>query len=116
MNTELIRRCELLVKNRKAIQSAFRWDSETLSLAGSSFYVGLDMEADTEKLKACENILKRKAGIFSEYIYSFKRIKASLGFSQTNATTSAGRNCCKASVVTQALALISAALSLLLRS
>ena len=67
MNTELIRRCELLVNNRKAIQSAFKWDSETLSLAGSSFYVGLDMEADTEKLKACENILKRKAGIFSEY-------------------------------------------------
>ena len=67
MNTELIRRCELLVKNRKAIQSAFKWDSEILSLAGSSFYVGLDMEADTEKLKACENILKRKAGIFSEY-------------------------------------------------
>lgn len=67
MNTELIRRCELLVRNRKSIQSAFKWESDSLLLAGSSFYVGLDMEANTEKLKECENILKRKAGIFSEY-------------------------------------------------
>lgn len=67
MNTELIRRCELLVNNRKSIQSAFKWNSDTMLLAGSSLYVGLDRKVNIEKLKTCEYILKSKAGIFSEY-------------------------------------------------
>lgn len=67
MNTELIRRCELLVHNHRAIQNAFKWESNSMLLAGSSFYVGLNMEADTEKLKLCEDILKKRTGILSEY-------------------------------------------------
>jgi len=46
MNTELLKRCDLLVKNRDAIRAAFKWDNSSLLLAGSSFYVGLNQEAD----------------------------------------------------------------------
>lgn len=67
MNNELIRKCELLVSNRDAIQQAFRWNSGSMMLAGSSFFVGLNWEADTDRLKFCEEILKRKSGFFSSY-------------------------------------------------
>lgn len=36
-------------------------------LAGSSFYVGMDLEANTNQLKRCEEVLKRKTGMFSAY-------------------------------------------------
>lgn len=66
-NNELIHRCELLVQNRKAIQKVFKWENDAMLLAGSSFYVGMDLEADTNRLKFCEDVLKRKTGIFSAY-------------------------------------------------
>ena len=66
-NNELIHRCELLVQNRKAIQKAFKWENDAMLLAGSSFYVGMNLEADTNRLKFCEDVLKRKTGIFSAY-------------------------------------------------
>lgn len=67
MNIELERKCKLLVRNRDVMHEAFRWNNESMMLAGSSFFVGLNMEADTDQLKACEEILKRKTGIFSPY-------------------------------------------------
>ena len=67
MNVELERKCKLLVSNRDAMHKAFRWDNESMLLAGSSFFVGLNLEADTDKLKMCEEILKRKSGFFSSY-------------------------------------------------
>jgi hypothetical protein len=67
MNAELIKKCDLLVKNRSIIREAMKWESDLMTLAGSSFYVGLGVEADPEKLKDCNDILKEKAGIFSNY-------------------------------------------------
>lgn len=66
-NNELIHRCELLVQNRKTIQKSFKWENDAMLLAGSSFYVGMDVEADTNRLKHCEDVLKRKTGMFSAY-------------------------------------------------
>ena len=67
MNIELISKCELLVSNRDAMHRAFRWDSVSMMLAGSSFFVGLNWKADADRLKMCEEILKRKSGFFSPY-------------------------------------------------
>lgn len=67
MNLELKRKCELLVSNRDAIRQAFRWDNSSMMLAGSSFFVGQNWEANTENLKTCEEILKKKSGVFSSY-------------------------------------------------
>lgn len=67
MNMELKRKCELLVSNRDIMQEVFRWDNGSMMLAGSSFFVGLNLEADTKQLKSCEEILKRKSGFFSSY-------------------------------------------------
>lgn len=67
MDIELERKCKLLVRNRDAMHEAFRWNSESMMLAGSSYFVGLNMEADTDRLKACEEILKRRSGFFSSY-------------------------------------------------
>lgn len=67
MNVELERKCKLLVSNRDAMHKAFRWDNESMLLAGSSFFVGLNWKADTDKLKTCGEILKRKSGLFSSY-------------------------------------------------
>lgn len=67
MNINLERKCKLLVNNHDAMRKTFRWDSEIMMLAGSSFFVGLNLEADTDRLKTCEEILKRKSGLFSSY-------------------------------------------------
>lgn len=67
MNLELKRKCELLVKNRDAMQEIFPWDNGSMRLAGSSFFVGLNLNADIRRLKACGEILKQKSGIFSSY-------------------------------------------------
>lgn len=67
MNTELIEKCDLLIENRKIIHEAMKWESDLMVLAGSSYYVGLGLEANLEKLKDSNDILKGKAGIFSNY-------------------------------------------------
>ena len=67
MNIELIEKCNLLVKNFNTIRETLKWGNDLMKLAGSSVYVGLGEEADSEKLKECEKILKEKEGIFSAY-------------------------------------------------
>lgn len=67
MNIELERKCELLVSNRDAMHEAFCWNNESMLLAASSFFVGLNCKVDIVKLKMCEKILKQKRGIFSPY-------------------------------------------------
>lgn len=67
MNINLESKCKLLVNNRDTIHETFRWDSGNMMLAGSSFFVGLNLEADADRLKICEKILKQKSGLFSPY-------------------------------------------------
>ena len=67
MNTELKEKCDLLVKNRKTITSAFAWDSGRMSLAAATLYTSNGITADREKLKQCEAIIKTKTNAFSEF-------------------------------------------------
>lgn len=67
MNTDLREKCDLLVENRNIIRDAIKWESDLMTLAGASFFVGMGMKADSEKLKNCNEILKTKAGFLSDY-------------------------------------------------
>lgn len=67
MNTDLREKCDLLVENRNIIRDAIKWESDLMTLAGASFFVGMGMKADSEKLKNCNEILKDKAGLLSDY-------------------------------------------------
>ena len=67
MDTVLKEKCDLLVKNRKTITSAFAWDSDRMSLAAATLYTSSDLTADSEKLKECEAIIKAKTSTLSEF-------------------------------------------------
>lgn len=67
MNSELIKKCDLLVANRNILRETLTWESDLMALAGSSYYVGLGIKADADKFKNSNEILKAKAGMFSNY-------------------------------------------------
>lgn len=67
MNTELREKCDLLVKNKKTITSAFAWDSGRMSLAAATLFTSSGLTADREKLKECEAIIKAKTNALSEF-------------------------------------------------
>lgn len=67
MNGKLEEKCKLFVENRDIIKSAFKWDGDAIALAGSSLFTGLDITANKEKLKNCEEILKKHFGALSEF-------------------------------------------------
>ena len=67
MDTVLKEKCDLLVKNRKTITSAFAWDSDRMSLAAATLYTSSGLTADEEKLKECEAIIKAKTNALSEF-------------------------------------------------
>ena len=67
MITELKEKCDLLVKNRKTITSAFAWDSGLMSLTAATLYTSSGITADSKKLKQCEAIIKSRTSAFSEF-------------------------------------------------
>ena len=46
MNTIVREKCDLLIKNKDTLRQVFRLDGDMMMLAGSSFYVGIDVEAN----------------------------------------------------------------------
>ena len=67
MNNDLQRKCELFEKNCTVISDKFRFEKPIMSIAAGLIYAGADREADIEKLTECKKILKKHAGLFSEY-------------------------------------------------
>ena len=67
INTELRAVRDLLVKNKDLVKSAFKWEDDMMSLAGSTIFTGLGLTADAEQLKECERLLKEHAGALSEF-------------------------------------------------
>ena len=49
MNTIVREKCDLLIKNKDTLRQVFRLDGDMMMLAGSSFYVGIDVEAKEHK-------------------------------------------------------------------
>ena len=72
MNTIVREKCDLLIKNKDTLRQFFRLDGDMMMLAGSSFYVGIDVEADADKIKYCEQILKKNTKMLSEFQFFVK--------------------------------------------
>ena len=67
MKDKIRERCELLVKNRKAIVKGFSFEKELMSITAAMMYTGIGREADVEKLKECQKILAKHTGLFSKF-------------------------------------------------
>ena len=67
MNQSMKERCELFIQNRDAMKGAYKWDGDNMAIMGSVIYTGKMVAADVNKMKEAEEILKKKAGVFSEF-------------------------------------------------
>ncbi|MBP5608664.1 MAG: DUF4003 family protein [Lachnospiraceae bacterium] len=67
MRDKIRERCELLIKNRKAIVKGFSMEKELMSVSAAMIFTGIGREADVEKLKECKKILAKHTGLFSKF-------------------------------------------------
>ncbi len=65
MNSQLLRKLELLAAGKLAIDREFVFENGLAQVVASLLFVGSDKEVDTEKMKEARKILKKKAGVFS---------------------------------------------------
>ena len=66
--TELLQElCELQIENEKVVRKASFLEFDDVIKVGALFYTAKRMTPDTEKIRACKEILKRKTGIFSNF-------------------------------------------------
>lgn len=67
MKESLQRRCELFINNRDAIKASFAWESTYIFPLCAGLCTSKNMRADTERMKACRDLLKQKTGVFSNF-------------------------------------------------
>ena len=67
MRDKIRERCELLIKNHKAIAKGFSFEKELMSVAAAMIFTGIGKEADVEKLKECKKILEKHTSLFSKF-------------------------------------------------
>jgi len=67
MNELLKQKCDLLISNQNVFHDTFMWDPTLLAIIGSIAYVGSQKVADPQKLKECNEIIKKHEGIFSYF-------------------------------------------------
>ena len=67
MNSELMRKLELLASNKKAIDKGFYFEMGMSQVVAGLLFASDDKEADIERMKEARNILKKKAGVFSAF-------------------------------------------------
>ena len=67
MIMELMDSCSLQVENEQIVRNVGKLQMEELAKMGALFYTARNRHADGDKIKECKEILKRKAGIFSNF-------------------------------------------------
>lgn len=67
MNETLKTKCELFAENRQTIGKAFKWEEDMEAAAAALIFTAADKPADTDRMKECEAILKKKTGVFSSF-------------------------------------------------
>lgn len=77
MKESLRSRCQLFVENRDIMKSNFRWDNSLMHPLCASIYTGKNLKVDAKKIKYCKEIIKNKAGLFSNF-----RVTPKLHFQQ----------------------------------
>lgn len=74
MNQQLQEKCQLFIANRDAIKENFKWENEYIIPACSMLYTEKDTLADKEALMQCNDIVKKEAGIFSNFRGNVKMV------------------------------------------
>ncbi len=67
MNANVREKIELFAENRRKVHKAFNWDWDMMSVVSGLIFADAGAEADTDKMKECEKILKKKTGVFSAF-------------------------------------------------
>ncbi len=67
MKKQTLKDCMLLVENRNRVKSVFPLEGGFLQLAGAAVLTAKGSAADTAALEACRDLLRRKAGFFSNF-------------------------------------------------
>lgn len=67
---------ERFVENRDAIKSAFRWESPYIYPLCASLYTAKDRDVDLAELEAARGLLKRNAGVFSNFRGTVRMVTA----------------------------------------
>lgn len=67
MEKDLQAICDLFVENKKVMESTFAWEAGYMNMVSAYMLASKGLSADKEKLKECEQILKTKTSIFSEF-------------------------------------------------
>ncbi|MBR6988011.1 MAG: DUF4003 family protein, partial [Clostridiales bacterium] len=65
MNDQLLEKCDLLVKNRTAIQKSFFLEKDLMAVAAALIFTAEGREADTDKMKSCRKLLKKNTRLLS---------------------------------------------------
>ncbi len=66
MNSEVLRKCDLLVENRQAVSKASILENSLIRVVAAASFTEKDRTADAEQLKECLKLLRKKQGIFSD--------------------------------------------------
>ncbi|MBR1758082.1 MAG: DUF4003 family protein [Lachnospiraceae bacterium] len=67
MNTQLQEKCELLAFNRSLVKKGFFWEYDLMRTVAAAIYTDADQTADTNRIKECRKMLRKRQGIFSDF-------------------------------------------------
>lgn len=74
MDNKLYELCDKFIQNHDILKKAFTWDNDYIKNAASIMYLASDEMPSIDKIKMCNEILKQKTGIFSEFRSNLKNI------------------------------------------
>lgn len=67
MRETLAAACRNFIENRNRIKSAFAWESAYIHPVCAAIFTDQGQQADVERMKYCQSILKEETGIFSNF-------------------------------------------------
>lgn len=67
MRSDLEKRCQLFVENKDKIKKNFTWQNAHMYPLSASIYTIKNMESDVSKMDLCNDLLREKTGIFSNF-------------------------------------------------
>lgn len=65
MDADLMRTCEMFIRNRDLLSDTFRWDGSAMHLIGAAILTEHETEPEIETLKQCASIIKENASMLS---------------------------------------------------
>lgn len=78
MKESLLTLCELFMRNRETVKRAFPWDDHYIYPVCAQVFTDKRVEADEEKLRECNSLLKENTGLFSNFRGTAKAVTVSM--------------------------------------